>query len=120
MTAAMAPDTTGALPEVPLKSTRVLSVQATTNPPLVSFSHAMLGSDCTANWLLPAIGGLLTLLGGLYSLYLLYLGLPTLMRSAPDRTGVYFLAILAATVVLAILVGALTSCMGNFGGPISL
>ena len=70
--------------------------------------------------LLPAIGGLLTLLGGLYSLYLLYLGLPKLMRSDPDRTGVYFLAVLALTVVLGILIGALTSCVAGLGGPISL
>ena len=70
--------------------------------------------------LLPEIGGLLAALGAFYGLYLLYLGLPILMRSDPDRTGVYFVATLAMAVVLGIVIGALTSCMGNYGGPISL
>jgi uncharacterized protein YqgC (DUF456 family) len=70
--------------------------------------------------LLPAVGGLLAAFGALYGLYLLYLGLPTLMRSDPERTVPYFVAALGATIVLLIVIGGLTSCLGNFGGPISL
>jgi hypothetical protein len=80
----------------------------------------------TASWLagafllLPAVGGLLALLGGVYSLYLLYLGLPKLMRSDPDRTLTYFALSLIVTLLLVIVIGALSSCMSNFGGPVSI
>jgi hypothetical protein len=80
----------------------------------------------TAGWLggafllLPSIGGLIALLGGLYSLYLLYLGLPTLMRSDPDRTTPYFVLSLVATILLALLIGSLVSWVGGWGGPVSI
>jgi hypothetical protein len=80
----------------------------------------------TAGWiagvfgLLPGVGGLFELLGGLYSLYLLYLGLPKLMRSDPMRTLTYFGLTLIVLLVLGVLIGALTSCVTNFGGPISI
>jgi hypothetical protein len=77
----------------------------------------------TAGWvagvfrLLPEPGGLLAVLGGLYSLYLLYLGLPKLMRSDPARTLPFFALTLVVCVALGMLIGLLTSC---FGGPISI
>jgi len=80
----------------------------------------------TAGWLggvlllLPTMGGLLQVLAGLYSLYLLYLGLPKLMRSDPDQTLGYFVLILAATLTLALLIGSLVSCVGALGGPIRI
>jgi hypothetical protein len=80
----------------------------------------------TAGWvagifmLLPTIGGLFTLLGGLYSLYLLYLGLPKLMRSNPNLALNYFGLTLAAAVVLAIIIGVVTSCATSYGGPIHI
>ncbi len=80
----------------------------------------------TAGWiagvfaLLPGVGGLFGLLGGLYSLYLFYLGLPKLMRSNPEQTLSYFGLSLLVVVGLAILVGALSSCFGGWGGPISI
>jgi hypothetical protein len=70
--------------------------------------------------LLPTAGGVFALLGGLYSLYLLYLGLPKLMRSSPSLTLNYFALILVMAVVLAVLIGILTSCAGNYGGPIHI
>jgi hypothetical protein len=80
--------------------------------------------SATAAWvsgifmLLPTAGEVFALLGGLYSLYLLYLGLPKLMRSAPVFTLNYFALTLVAGVVMAVVVGALTSRATNFGGPI--
>ncbi len=70
--------------------------------------------------LLPPLGGLFGLLGGLYSLYLFYLGLPKLMRSDPEQTLSYFGLSLLALIGLAILVGALSSCFGGWGGPVSI
>jgi hypothetical protein len=78
----------------------------------------------TAGWvagvfgLLPGVGWLFQLLGGLYSLYLLYLGLPKLMRSDPDRTLTYFALALVAALGLVLLISILTSCVTSFGGPI--
>jgi hypothetical protein len=80
----------------------------------------------TAGWLagifalLPGIGGLMALLGGLYSLYLFYLGLPKLMRNDPEQTLTYFGLSLLVAIGLAVLVGLLTSCVGGWGGPVSI
>lgn len=80
----------------------------------------------TAAWvagvfrLLPTAGGLLMLLGALYSLYLLYLGLPRLMRSHPAYTLNYFGVVLLAAFLMALAIGALTSCVGDFGGPVHI
>src|SRR4051812_36031314 len=68
--------------------------------------------------LAPYLGGLFAMLGGLYSLYLLYLGLPKLMRSDPDRTLTYFALALVAALGLVLLISMLTSCVTSFGGPI--
>lgn len=79
----------------------------------------------TAAWvagvflLLPSsAGGVLAAVGSLYSLYLLYLGLPKLMRSAPALTLNYFALTLLAAFIMAMVIGAFTSRAMNFGGPI--
>ena len=82
--------------------------------------------SASAGWLggvfllLPAPGGLLAFLAGLYSLYLFYLGLPKLMRSDPEQTPTYFVLALLAMIALAVLAGALTSCAGGWSGPVSI
>jgi hypothetical protein len=70
--------------------------------------------------LLPTVGGLFTLLGMIYSLYLLYLGLPKLMRSAPAFQLNYFALTLVASILMAIVIGVVTSRAGEFGGPIHI
>ncbi len=70
--------------------------------------------------LLPAPGGVLSALAALYGLYLFYLGLPKLMRSNPDQTLTYFGLTLIVLIGLAIVMGALTSCFGGWGGPVSI
>jgi hypothetical protein len=63
----------------------------------------------TASW----IGGLamivpalwiVALLGGLYSLYLLYVGLPKLMKPAADKAVIYILAIIGVMIVIGVVI----------------
>lgn len=69
----------------------------------------------TPGWLagallvVPALG-MVKLLAAGYGLYLLRLGLPTLMRTPPHQTGRYFTAIVVAVVAI----GLLTTAVGNF------
>jgi len=70
--------------------------------------------------LLPGIGGVFMLLGGLYTLYLMYLGLPKLMKVDDDRTTPYLAVSLVVTLLLTFLIGALSSCFTNVGGPLSI
>jgi len=64
----------------------------------------------TAAWLagalliLPALGALAMLVGAIYSLYLLYVGLPRLMKTPADKqVGYFVVTLLVAIVVLAIV-----------------
>jgi len=56
--------------------------------------------------ILPALG-IVVLLGALYSLYLLYLGLPRLMKCPPEKTVSYTGAVIACAVVMALAGSAL-------------
>jgi hypothetical protein len=61
---------------------------------------------------IPALG-LVVLLGSLYALYLLYLGLPRLMKCPAEKTGGY----LGSVIVSAIVIGLVGSLMvGRLGG----
>jgi len=68
----------------------------------------------TASWvagvlsIIPSLA-LLGALLGLYSLYLLYLGLPRLMKAPEDKALGYTALTVAAAIVLAIVVGAVTA-----------
>ena len=61
----------------------------------------------------------LGIVGGLYSLYLLYLGLPVLMKTPADKSIVYTVAIVVAAIVINILVGVIVSRIlyGMLAGP---
>ncbi|WP_374471458.1 Yip1 family protein [Phenylobacterium sp.] len=80
--------------------------------------------SATAYWvagvfsLYPSFGILAGLLAALYSLYVLYLGLPRLMRLPQDRLLSGFAAILAAVLALAALKGFLVSRVAELGGPL--
>jgi Yip1 domain len=54
--------------------------------------------------LIPALG-ILNLLFGLYSLYLLYLGLPVLMKSPREKALTYTVVTVLAAIVLFIVTG---------------
>jgi ABC-type multidrug transport system fused ATPase/permease subunit len=72
----------------------------------------------TAGWvagaanIIPAVGGLISLVGAIYGLYLLYIGLPKLMKSPADKTTAYFIVTLVVAFVVyfvvAIVVGIIT------------
>ena len=53
---------------------------------------------------------LLTILG-LYGLYLLYLGLPPLMKTPPDKAILYTIVIVICAIVVSLLIGALVTAI---------
>lgn len=69
--------------------------------------------------LYPSIGVAVGMLGMLYSLYTLYLGLPKLMKGAPDQALSYFACVLLAVAALALVGGALADSASELGGPLS-
>jgi len=74
----------------------------------------------TAAWVagifnvLPVLG-ILVLVASIYNLYLLWLGLPKLMKSPPEKTAGYFVVTIIAAilvyVVIAAVIGAVTASM---------
>ena len=74
----------------------------------------------TAYWIagigqiIPVIGFLVLLAGGLYSLYLLYIGLPFTMKSPPDRAVSYTAVVVVCAFVVGLVIAILTGAL--FGG----
>lgn len=66
---------------------------------------ALLGGVFT---LLPSLA-MLGLLAALYSVYLLYTGLPVLMRNPPEKTLAYTAVVLVAAIVMGLVMGAVGS-----------
>jgi len=71
----------------------------------------------TASWVaglltfLPVVSWLISLLAGLYSLYLFHLGTPLLMK-VPEREAIgYTVALFAIAIVIAFLIGTLIAAM---------
>lgn len=78
----------------------------------------------TAAWvlgvfiLLPWLGWLIALFGLFYSLYLLYTGLPVLMKSPPDKSAGYAIVVIIAAIILYMIGGTIASRLFGFGaGP---
>ena len=75
----------------------------------------------TAYWvtsvaqILPFLGMLIALAGGLYSLYLLYLGLPTMMKSPRERALPYTAVVVLGAIVIGFIMSMVASSM--FGLP---
>lgn len=73
----------------------------------------------TAAWvagifgIIPALA-IITAIGGIYSLYLCYMGLPVMMKSPPDKTMTYFIVIIVAAIVIYAVIGMITSRMMYF------
>ena len=55
-------------------------------------------------YIIPQLGGLATLVAGLYAIYLLYLGLPVLMKSAPDKTVGFIVVTALVGIVVSLVV----------------
>ncbi|MBA3478143.1 MAG: YIP1 family protein, partial [Lautropia sp.] len=69
-----------------------------------SMTGALVGSFAS---ILPALGWLFGLLGGLYSIYLLYKGLPVLMKAPTDKAVGYTVVIVIASIVCNVILTAL-------------
>jgi hypothetical protein len=74
--------------------------------------------------LIPWLGGLIAFAGAIYTIYLLYLGLPHTMKAPADRAGGYT----AVTIIVGLIVGAILwsiigaiagrGAWGGYGGPV--
>lgn len=70
----------------------------------------------TASWvaslitIVPALS-ILALIGALYSLYLLYVGLPKLMKPAQDKAMVYTLSIIGVMILIGVIVAVVQSAL---------
>ncbi len=65
--------------------------------------------------LLP-MGTLLSLLAGLYGIYTLYLGLPLMMHSKPDKAVGYTASVVVCTILVGLILGAVMGAvMGTLG-----
>jgi Yip1 domain len=63
----------------------------------------------------PILATLLQLLAGLYGIYVLYLGLPIVMRSARERAVGYTVAVVLSTILLGVIFGVASATLGIFG-----
>ena len=70
----------------------------------------------TAAWIagifniIPALA-ILGIIGGLYSLYLLFIGLPMLMKAPPDKGTTYTIVVIIVVIVVYFVVGAVATRM---------
>jgi hypothetical protein len=71
--------------------------------------------------LIPSLG-VLGLLAGLYSIYLIYTGIPVLMKCPPDKAVAYTAVVVVCGIVAGIVIGAVTAALtpsrgfGRMGG----
>lgn len=68
-------------------------------------------------YIVPALG-MLVLLAAIYSLYLLYLGIPVLMKSSPDKKGTYLAAVIVAAIVVYLVIGAVGAAVTRSVSPL--
>lgn len=65
--------------------------------------------------LVPSLGALV-LLASLYGLYVMYLGLPVLMRSPKEKAIAYTAVVVVCAILVFFVLGALSMCVGGMGG----
>lgn len=65
--------------------------------------------------IIPYLGWLLALLGGLYSLYLVYLGLPKLMKCPEEKSIGYTVVVVICAIVLSFIIGAIGTMFAGAG-----
>lgn len=75
--------------------------------------------SATASWvagigaLIPGLGGLIQLAGGLYGIYLLYLGLPVTMKCPPEKAAGYTAVVVVLVILLGVVLGAVFGAVGG-------
>ena len=68
--------------------------------------------------LVPSLG-ILGLLAGIYSIYLIYTGIPVLMKCPPEKAGAYTAVVIVCGIVAGLIVGAVSAAVipgRGFGG----
>lgn len=63
--------------------------------------------------IIPVLGPILALIAGLYGLYLLYLGLPVLMRTPQDKVMGYLIVIVICAIVVSIVLGFIVAAIAG-------
>src|SRR5450755_1299874 len=63
---------------------------------------------------LPVLGVLIGLIAGLYAIYVLYLGLPVVMRAPKEKALAYTVAVILTGMLLGLVIGALGVAAGGF------
>jgi len=66
--------------------------------------------------IIPPLGGLAVFIGMLYGLYLLYLGLPRLMRAPQEKAVPYTVVVIVCAIVLGVILMFLGTMVGVGGG----
>lgn len=80
-----------------------------------------IGYAYTASWIaaifafVPVLGGLIGLAGGIYAIYLLYLGLPHTMKCPPEKAAGYTAVAIIVAIVLTIVLGMIIGSVVGFG-----
>jgi hypothetical protein len=89
--------------------------------PALDQALKLVAYSMTAAWVagiftfLPVVAWLITLLAGLYSLYLFHVGAPTLMK-VPERDAIgYTVTVYAVAIVIAFLIGTLIAAVFGMG-----
>ena len=81
---------------------------------LAAYFPTALWVACAA-LVVPVLGAIVALVGFAYSLYLLYAGLPVLMKNPPDKTAPYFIVILLVAIILVWLIATIVRSL-IYGG----
>ncbi|HUL95766.1 MAG TPA: Yip1 family protein [Usitatibacter sp.] len=88
------------------------NMQQATKVVAYSFTAAWIGSVFS---IIPFLGWLLSLLAALYCIYLLYLGLPPLMKNPEDKTIGYAAVVIIVSFVVMIVISAIGTAMSAGG-----
>lgn len=69
-------------------------------------------------YVIPGVGGLVVLVGAIYSIYLYYLGLPHVMKTPADQVVIYMIVSAVVMIVLALILGMIAGAVA-FGGAMA-
>jgi len=83
----------------------------------MSKSAQLVAYSCTAYWvasivgIIPLLGWLVVLAGGVYSIYLLYLGIGPLKKTPEDQKVVYIIVVIVVMIVIQVIIGAISAAL---------
>ena len=63
--------------------------------------------------IIPGVGAILLLLAAIYGLYLLYLGLPTMMRTPQEKVIGYLVVIVICAIVVSFVIGLVVAAIAG-------